>query len=118
MSPECRGKLFLEAYQVSAENEFDRRDVQRKSFLWGASLRAGTYEYNCKVFDFSLNGAGVRMEEKIAEGEEVKLVIPHVGAIKGKITWVKGERTGITFTDDADQIKFLLGSKIKLLGLE
>lgn len=97
--------------------QFLRKHV-RKPALWKADLRVDLDHFPCRVFDMSLGGAGVRTEAHLLLGTKLKLVIDHIGVIKGKVAWVDDDKMGIQFTVDESEVRFLLGVRGKRMGLE
>lgn len=96
----------------------ERRLHVRKPALWKAEIRAGLEHFPCRVFDMSLGGAGLRTDAHLLLGTKIKLVIDHIGVIKAKVVWVAGDKMGIEFTVDESEVRFILGSRGKRLGLE
>lgn len=103
--------------QGEDEGSEERRHGQRGSALWKASIRTGADTYRCRVYDISLAGAKVWIDEPLEPGEVIKLDIDQIGVIKGKIAWTEAARAGITFTSDVDEVRYLLGPRGKRLGL-
>lgn len=96
----------------------ERRRHLRKPALWKAQLRVGLDHFPCRIFDMSLGGVGVRTDAHLLLGTKLKLVIDHIGVIKGEAVWVDDDKMGIKFTVDESEVRFLLGSRGRRLGLE
>jgi hypothetical protein len=96
--------------------KFLRKHV-RKPALWKGELRVELDHFPCRVFDLSLGGAGVRTDVDLLLGTKLKLVIDHIGVIKGNVAWVDDDRMGIQFTVDESEVRFLLGVRGRRMGL-
>lgn len=96
----------------------DRRHGSRGSALWAARLREGADSHRCKVYDISLTGAKVQIDQALEPGMVIKLDIDQVGVIKGIIAWVNNDRMGITFTSDTEEVRYLLGPRGRRMGLD
>ncbi len=96
----------------------ERRQGPRGSALWEARIRSGADIYRCRVYDFSLTGAKIWIDEALVPGTAVKLDIDQVGVIKGRIAWADEARMGIEFTTDADEVRYLLGPRGRRMGIE
>ncbi|MCH8863011.1 MAG: PilZ domain-containing protein [Proteobacteria bacterium] len=96
----------------------ERRKHPRKPTLWKAQIRVGLDHFPCRIFDMSLSGVGVRTDAHLLLRTKIKLVIDHIGVFRGKVAWVKDDRMGIEFTIDESEVRFLLGSRGRRIGLE
>ena len=96
----------------------ERRHGQRGSALWEARIRTGADTYRCRVYDISLTGAKLWIDEVLEPGAVIKLDIDQIGVIKGKVAWADAARAGISFTSDTDEVRYLLGPRGKRLGLD
>ncbi|MCH8863010.1 MAG: PilZ domain-containing protein [Proteobacteria bacterium] len=94
-----------------SEGTEERRKGERASALWEARLRDGADNYRCRVYDFSLTGAKVWIDETLEPGTVVKLDIDQIGVIRGRVAWAKQGQMGIEFTSDADEVRYLLGPR-------
>jgi hypothetical protein len=54
---------------------------------------------NVRISDISQQGAGISSSEWLAIDEQVRLEIPHMPAIHGKVRWRKKPRYGLIFED-------------------
>lgn len=104
--------------QGADDDAEERRREPRGSALWEARIRLGADTYRCRVYDFSLSGAKVYIDEPLEPGTELKLHIDQVGVLKGKVAWVEPLRMGIAFTSDAEEVRYLLGPRAKRMGLD
>lgn len=100
------------------EDTEERRHGSRGSALWQARLRVGADSYSCRVYDISLTGANIWIEETLEPGTALKLDIDQVGVIRGKVAWANAARMGITFTSDEEEVRYLLGPRGRRLGLD
>lgn len=96
----------------------ERRVHVRKPALWKAQIRVGLEHFPCRVIDMSLGGAGLRTDAHLLLGTRLKLVVDHIGVFKAKVAWVDDDQMGIMFTIDENEVRFLLGSRGRRLGLK
>lgn len=100
-----------------SEGTKERRKGARGSALWKAHVRDASHSYRCRVYDFSLTGANIWIDEPLEPGTVIKLDIDQIGVIKGRVAWVKHDRMGIEFTSDIEEVRYLLGPRGRRLGL-
>jgi hypothetical protein len=100
------------------EGAQERRQGPRGSALWQARVRTGADSYRCRVYDFSLTGAKIWIDESLEPGTAVKLDIDQIGVIRGRVAWTDAVRMGIEFTSDADEVRYLLGPRGRRMGIE
>ncbi len=101
-----------------SEDQEERRKGARGSALWEGRVRDGADNYRCRVYDFSLTGAKVWIDEVLEPGTVVKLDIDQIGVIRGRVAWAKQDQMGIEFTSDADEVRYLLGPRGRRFGIE
>ena len=96
----------------------ERRQHPRKPASWKAQIKVGADRFRCLILDVSLGGAGVQTHADLSVGTNLELVIEDIGAVKGIVAWTADDQIGIRFSDDDNDIRFLLGSHGSKLGLE
>lgn len=99
------------------EDAEERRQGPRGSALWKGHVRDADDSYRCRVYDFSLTGAKVWIDDPLEPGTVIKLDIDQIGVIKGRVAWADHDRMGIEFTSDIDEVRYLLGPRGRRLGL-
>lgn len=97
----------IEKEKPAAEKE--RRKYKRRHVLWQAKLQCGRYEFDCWVYNMSLEGANIRFDLPIAEDCGVVLSIKDVGVISGRVVWSMSGLMGLKFISSEDKIRKLLG---------
>ena len=90
----------------------ERRKYKRRHVLWQAKLQCGRYEFDCWVYNMSLDGANIRFDLPIAEDCGVVLSIKDVGVISGRVVWSVSGLMGIDFISSEDKIRKLLGDDV------
>lgn len=77
------------------------RAHQRKQVLWNTELHQEGRIWPCKAVDISPRGAKIRIDERLAVGSWVVLVIEDLGSFPGEVRWQDKSFTGIRFLQDA-----------------
>lgn len=95
----------------------ERREHTRKPASWKAQISVGPDRFRCLIMDISLGGAGVQTHAELSEGTELELVVEDIGAVKGIVAWTADDQMGIKFSDDDNDVRFLLGARGRELGL-
>lgn len=94
----------------------ERRKYVRRHVLWQARLQCGRHEFDCWVYNMSLDGAEIRFDLPIAEDCGVVLVIKDVGPIAGRVSWNGSGLLGIDFITSEDKIRRLLADDADHFG--
>lgn len=94
------------------------RDGPRRSLLLAASLWSGEKEYACAILNLSLGGAKVQLDAPLEVGIEVRLEIPDLCILDGRLAWNRLGCIGIQFTTKPDEARLLLGDKARDLDLD
>lgn len=79
-----------------------QRRHTRRSSLWSAQLETTSgRRLDCILFDVSLGGAKVRLDEPVAVGEVMTLVSNRLGSRAARITWTAPRYAGLKFLSEA-----------------
>jgi hypothetical protein len=81
----------------------ERRADPRHEAGYAGRVAFGTLTFACEVFDMSIDGAQLALEQTVAirPWTVVTLHIENFGAFHGRVVWSRGERHGIQFFDVA-----------------
>jgi hypothetical protein len=92
-----------------------RRHI-RKRVLWAARLDAAEGSFNCVILNVSRSGAKLRLPSAtaIAQHQPVELVLETFGELQAEIVWQRGDKAGIKFTTDPDQVAAIIGASLSL----
>lgn len=75
----------------------DRRQFDRQTLLWAATLEVRGQKIKGTLIDFSAGGARLSFDEPITEGDELKLVIKELGELDAKVVWRSNGEAGLKF---------------------
>ena len=78
----------------------DRRRFPRHSYDQIATYTVGDMVFPCRINDISAGGVSMLTAEPPAEGTEVALHVPYLGAFKAESVYVAGDRVGLRFLID------------------
>lgn len=81
--------------------EFDE-DRKRNSLLLLADVVAGGRAWTVKVRNISAGGLMAEPCTDLATGSVIKVELPNVGQIGGKVAWIDHPRFGVTFDRPID----------------
>ncbi|SRR5579862_2397698 len=92
-----------------------RRHI-RKRVLWAARLDTAEGSFNCVILNVSRSGAKLRLPAAttLSPQEPIELVFETFGELKGQIVWQRGDKMGIRFTTDPDQVAAIIGASLAL----
>lgn len=93
-----------------AGSDGERRKYLRRHLLRKAKLQCGRFEFDCWVYNMSLDGADVRLDLPLAADCGVVLVIKGIGPISGRVVWNDANLIGVEFITGEDKIRKLLGT--------
>ena len=77
---------------------------QRLRANWPAELRCDGKRIECVVVDISSNGAHLRVEDRIDDARDVRLLIANLPPIAGTVAWQRGNDVGVQFATDQQSI--------------
>ncbi len=78
----------------------DRRRFPRHSYDQIATYTVGDMVFPCRINDISAGGVSISTAEPPAEGTEVALHVPYLGAFKAESVYVAGDRVELRFLID------------------
>ena len=81
------------------------RAHQRKQVSWDTELHQEGRIWPCKAVDVSPGGAKIRIDERLAVGSWVVLVIEDLGSFPGEVRWQDESFAGIGFLQDAAAVE-------------
>ena len=92
-----------------------RRHI-RKRVLWAARLDTAEGPFNCVILNVSRSGAKLRLPAAttISSREPIQLVLEAFGELRAEIVWQRGDKMGIRFTTDPDQVAAIIGASLAL----
>lgn len=84
----------------------ERRAFWRTAVLWAGHLHVDGGSAECVVLDISANGAKLRFRDP-APGDEntCALEVPRLGVLSCVVTWRRGNRIGLRFSEGLANIK-------------
>ncbi len=91
----------------------NRRQFERSSTLWNATLASGDSLYDCIVMNISANGAGLQLADDAVLATTVVLQFPRFGNFEGHISWQRGRYVGVQFTAEPDSVRGAIGDPVK-----
>lgn len=86
--------------------------------LWAASLHNDDKEYACAIVNLSLGGAKIELNTPLEPGTGIRLEIPDLCILEGRLAWNKHGYVGIQFTTKPNEVRLMLGAKAKALDLD
>lgn len=101
--------------EPEAGGEEQRRHV-RKRVLWMARLEANGTSSECVILNVSRSGAKLRLTTPltVAARQVVKLDMPSHGTLPAEVIWQRGDKMGIRFSADPEQVAKILGTALTL----
>jgi len=87
----------------------ERRRYERVTVLWQASLQLGDRTIDCVIVNISASGAMVQLSEQVACRGKVSLSNPKIGTFRAETVWHEGQRVGLQFDEDVEEVAEVLG---------
>jgi hypothetical protein len=92
----------------------DRRTHKRKRVLWVGAVETDAGRFECIALDLSLGGAKLRIAERFAPLQQVRLVLQRFGTLDAEVVWQTKELIGVRFTNDPQAIAAKIGGALPL----
>lgn len=83
-----------------------------------ASLWNDEDEQACALVNISLGGAKVQLDTSLEPGIEIRLELPKLCTLEGRLAWNKLGCVGIQFTTTPREVRFGLGAKARAIDLD
>jgi PilZ domain-containing protein len=99
--------------EQEARAKEQRRHV-RKHVLWAARLETKDGPFPCIILNVSRSGAKLRLTAPNLQQQPVKLVMETYGSLSAEIVWQNGDKMGIRFVADPEQVAKILGDALSL----
>ncbi len=100
----------LKLIDEAGVSEKDQRRHIRKRVLWAAQLETADGTFNCIVLNVSRSGAKLRFAKVVQTQEPVALLGDAFGKIPAEVVWQRGDKVGIRFAADPEQIAQMMAS--------
>lgn len=103
-----------EAIGEPRATESEQRRYVRKSVIWGgrADTKDGTFD--CLVLNISRSGAKLRCSAPMPDQTTANLAVGSFGMLNADVIWQRGDKMGIRFTVDPEQVANSIGQALAL----
>jgi len=99
--------------EQEARAKEQRRHI-RKHVLWAAQLETKDGPFSCIILNVSRSGAKLRLTAPSLQQQPVTLVMESYGTLAAEIVWQNGDKMGIRFVADPEQVARILGDALTL----
>ena len=86
----------------------------RKRVLWAGKIDTKDGSFDCLVLNISRSGAKLRLSAPIPEQATVNLALGSFGMLNAGVVWQRGDKMGIRFTAEPDQVANIIGQALAL----
>lgn len=86
------------------------RKHNRITVIQSASLRIGSFDFDCTAYDVSLGGIRVKVDVPLEKGTNVLVQLKSKLIQTAKVIWSADGFLGLCFLEDPEKVKVGLGS--------
>lgn len=95
-------------------SEREQRKHVRKRVLWTGKIGTEDGIFDCVVLNVSRSGAKLHVAAPVGPQRTVDLSRGSFGTLNAEVVWQRGDKMGIRFTAEPDQVANIIGEALTL----